>query len=232
MLHAIHQNKARRGLHEPLDWRVLFKGCEDTLTSAVFSNLFHLPESLFWHVLAQASFGLQLPIPAESISMEGYEFWPRWGAAGTSNTRDVEPDIFIRASSFDLIVEAKRYDSQQQYEGQWKNELGGYVNEYGTSKMVLLLAVGGLGDGDEQPVDIEIAGGHATVYKCQWRNLLETVRHMRNQSVSWPVRNVLDDIVKGFSLHGYTVTDWFATLSRDELDKLRPGDGLALLQRS
>jgi len=164
--------------------------------------------------------------------MEGYEFWPRWGAAGTSNTRDVEPDIFIRASSFDLIVEAKRYDSQQQYEGQWKNELGGYVNEYGTSKMVLLLAVGGLGDGDEQPVDIEIAGGHATVYKCQWRNLLETVRHMRNQSVSWPVRNVLDDIVKGFSLHGYTVTDWFATLSRDELDKLRPGDGLALLQRS
>jgi hypothetical protein len=231
MLHAIHQNKAGRGLHESLDWRALFKGCEDTLTSAVFSNLFHLPPALFWQLLNESFFKLQLPV-APDTQLLSYQFWPRWDATGTANARNVEPDIFIHTSSFDLIVEAKRHDVLQQYEEQWSNEVGSYFNEYKTSKTVFLLAVGGFDAGDEEPELIQGGVGEAWVFKCRWRNLLGAARHMRAQlgGEDWSVGNILDDVIMGFSLHGFTVTDWFATLPREQLDKLRLGNSFDLFQ--
>ncbi|RTQ51744.1 hypothetical protein EJV47_08090 [Hymenobacter gummosus] len=232
MLHAIHQNKAGRGTYVQLNWREVFKGCEDTLTSAVFGPLFHLPPEVFWQLLQSSFSQLQLPINTNT-KLLGYQFWPRWDAAGTANARDVEPDLFIRTSDFDLIIEAKRYDVPQQYATQWENEVQAYFNEFGVgARPVFVLAIGGFEAGDEAPSLIGAGNSQVTVFKGRWRNLLAAARYLRTQLTavdSWAVSNTLTDIIRGFELHGFTVTDWFATLPRQDLAPLRLQAGLCLL---
>ena len=50
------------------------------------------------------------------------EFWPNWDPEGTDNINRVTPDLFMRFANFDLIVEAKRWDSFQQSSDQWKKK--------------------------------------------------------------------------------------------------------------
>ena len=66
--------------------------------------------------------------------------------SGTSNVNRVVPDLFIRFSEFDLIVEAKRWDSFQQNSNQWQNQITADANEYGNDQVpVCLIALGGIG---------------------------------------------------------------------------------------
>jgi len=68
--------------------------CEDSMTAAVFTHLLHLPSDLFWQVLNNACPADELPLIAGELL--DYKFWPKWSATGTSNSRYVEPDIFMR----------------------------------------------------------------------------------------------------------------------------------------
>src|SRR5712671_1413367 len=95
--------------------------CEDSLTAAVFSHLLHLPSEVFWQILRNACHTTALPQYAGEP--RSVEFWPKWNADGTHNSSYVEPDVFIRFASFDLIIEAKREDEYQQHRGQWENEV-------------------------------------------------------------------------------------------------------------
>ena len=82
--------------------------CEDSLTGAVFSTLLHLPEEMFWEVLREAVKSPRFPVPpVPPVRLEEVQPWPAWDGEGTGNSRLVEPDLFLRFSGLDLIVEAK-----------------------------------------------------------------------------------------------------------------------------
>ncbi|MFA6290075.1 MAG: hypothetical protein WC661_22035 [Opitutaceae bacterium] len=91
--------------------------CEDSLTAAVFTHLLHLPVELFWRILRDACYTCRLP--ENSGEVLDAAFWPAWDAAGTNNSARVIPDLFLRFTEFDLIIEAKRWDDSMQDKHQW-----------------------------------------------------------------------------------------------------------------
>lgn len=214
MLQAINANKAGRNItSEEIHWRQVFKASEDSLTSTIIGLLFYLPHELTWHILLNACYGKEIPTPNTVLSKE---FWPLWSGEGTSNAMSVEPDVFIQTPDFDLIIEAKRTDYNQQSRDQWTNELKAYLNEYRDSKKrVYLLALGGIST--EATQQLEIDSIIMPVVMCRWerllrsvRNALETVRHSQSLlSSSSSVVQILEDILLGFSIHGYMTADWF-----------------------
>ncbi|RPD44133.1 hypothetical protein DNI29_22315 [Hymenobacter sediminis] len=223
MIHAIRNNKAGRNFRDQVDWRSLFGASEDSLTSSVFGHLFYLPPTLLWQLLKEAAHYFKLPEGEQTPVVTSYEFWPRWNALNTRNVYTVEPDVFVRTAAFDLIVEAKRYDYNQQDSQQWRDQLQAYVNEYAeegegrpeeTKKPVLLLAMGGIYLGDEQPTLIECSGRLAIVYKCRWLNLLTTIQLLRQQLEPGQehLGNILTDIIHSFGVHGYVTRSLLSTL--------------------
>lgn len=215
MLQAINSNKAGRNISsEEIHWRQIFKASEDSLTSTIIGLLFYLPHELTWHILTSACYGNDLPTPTRVVSRE---FWPFWDGTGTSNSSRVEPDVFINTSNFDLIIEAKRKDNDQQNEGQWRNEFRAYLNEYGEdNKQVYLLALGGIST--EQTQQLLLENRIMTVIMCRWervlkctRSALGAIRHSQALlNTSSSVINILEDILLGFSIHGYMTADWFS----------------------
>jgi len=229
MLHAIRNNKAGRNFQDAVNWRALFGASEDSLTSSVFGHLFYLPTNLFWQVLLQSVHEFKLPPEDGLPKIISYEFWPRWDATDTTNSYTVEPDIFVRTSAFDLIIEAKRNDYGQQYQKQWENQVQAYLNEYGQEqRRVMLLAVGGINNGDERPTSLPVLDKTIRVYKCRWRNLLCAIRDTQHKlpTGSEHIGNVMKDLIASFALHGYATNDWFATLPKKELQQ---GNSLHLL---
>lgn len=233
MLQAIKSNKAGRNFQGVTDWRSLFGASEDSLTSCVFGHLFYLPAALWWALLQDAAYHLQLPDSSEAPVITSYEFWPHWQAALTRNAYYVEPDVFVRTASFDLIIEAKRYDYDQQDSAQWQDQLQAYLNEFGDEKRpVLLLAIGGICSGDELPTEICCSGTTAVVYRCRWINLLSSIQELRTRLGAGQehLGHILTDIVHSFGLHGYTTRPLLSTLPQALLP-LQQGEGLSLFLR-
>ena len=93
--------------------------CEDSLTSTVFDLLKYLPTEVFYSILRESLYHKKLPIICGEI--EKIHFWEKWISKNTTNSLYVEPDVFIRFSNFDIIIEAKRYNNNQQSEKQGDN---------------------------------------------------------------------------------------------------------------
>ncbi|RZK40436.1 MAG: hypothetical protein EOO61_06475 [Hymenobacter sp.] len=239
MFQAIKRNKAGRNFQDATDWRSLFGASEDSLTSCVFGHLFYLPAAMVWALLQDSAYQLQLPESIEAPVITSYDFWPHWPAALTRNANYVEPDVFVRTASFDLILEAKRYDYDQQDCAQWQDQLQAYLNEFGDETLpgehkqpVLLLAMGGIQAGDELPTQICCSGTTATVYRCRWINLLNSIQTLRTQLNAGQehLGHILTDIVHSFGLHGYTTRPLLNTLPLP-LQSLQQGVGLSLFLR-
>ncbi|WP_224995947.1 hypothetical protein [Cesiribacter sp. SM1] len=219
MIHAIASNKAGHSFKvSEINWRSLFAASEDSLTSSVFGKLFYLPSDLLLRILNEACYSNGLP--AATSRLEGYEFWPKWNAGGTKNSRHVEPDVFIRFAEFDIIVEAKRFDNNQQSNAQWEGEVRAYLNEFYTAdKPVYLLAVGGITTETEEI--IKVKGRVIKVIKCRWSRLLRQVQHIQSQleyskgilSANDAMINILADLVTVFRLHGYATGKWLEDLT-------------------
>ncbi|MCG8477004.1 MAG: hypothetical protein MI784_16175, partial [Cytophagales bacterium] len=152
-----------------------------------------------------------------------FHFWPHWDGTSTGNTNFVEPDVFLRFNSFDLIIEAKRHDDNQQYEGQWRNELIAYRNEYGEDeKTIYIIALGGINDEDPFPLSEEKI--QTTVYMSRWNTVLREVRKRKrllDDSNEWKesnesIRRVLDDIIMSFGIYGFSTAKWFEDFSQRE----------------
>ena len=230
MIHAIRSNKAGRNFSDSTDWRGLFGASEDSLTSSVFGHLFYLPSTLLWALLRKATFSFVLTGEEQTPAIKSYEFWPRWNAENTRNVYNVEPDVFVRTEVFDLIIEAKRYDYNQQDKAQWHDQVQAYLNEYGEeTKPVLLLAIGGIYAGDEEPTTMCCSGRHTIVYKCRWLNLLSSIQELRQQlePEQEHIGNILTDVVHSFALHGYTTRPLLSTLPLP-LRPIQHGTGLKL----
>lgn len=123
--------------------------------------------------------------------------------------------MFIRTNKIDIIIEAKRWDYDQQRVYQWKNELESYFSEYGADqKNVYLLALGGVNHSDSEIVKVN--GREIKVLKLKWIRILHEVISLRlklyqNNEISHydSILTILDDLILGFRIHGFSTGDWF-----------------------
>ena len=186
---------------------------EDPKTSSVFETMLMLPDELFWGVLRSACFDND-NLPLVSGQIEAYEFWPHWDPTGTTNTSLVEPDVFIRFQSFDVIIEAKYNDHSGQYSQQWENEIVAYRNEYGKDKPVYFIAVGGNAEKASECVSIV---KDVVANKCTWLSLLIQITKLRDNYEALPlisnnqsaVIRLLSLIELAFNIHGVYNIHWF-----------------------
>ena len=204
------------------------KLCEDSHTASVFTHLLHLPAESFWAILRRACFTEQLPRnPGELLSVHP---WPRWGAGDIPGKTTIIPDLFIRFTDFDLIIEAKRGDRDQQDPEQWRREFIAYLNDYcEEEKPVKMIALGGLlGTEDRSvtrrsvdPTDAKRQNERSCpVHMCRWQTLLQQCQRMRHewQRLEYPTSQtaaavrLLTDLIDLFACHGYSTGRWFADL--------------------
>jgi len=186
--------------------------CEDSLTGSVFTHLLSLPSEVFWQILRASCYSNTLPELAGEP--EAVEFWPKWDPEGTGNTSYVEPDVFIRFSSFDLIIEAKRWDDKQQSERQWRAQARAYLNEYGEERELQYIALGGLHrvepDALTDPLEF-------TVTKARWQNLLREVRqcihdykqHKHACAQHLAHIRILEHLKDLLAWHGFAAGSWY-----------------------
>lgn len=204
MIYAVKHNKANRAT---------YKGNEDALTSSIFERLMYLPKELMQHIFVTALFdaidGLEL------YQIEEIIYWPNWDPEFTTNTTRVEPDVFIRTTKQDIIIEAKRYDKKQQAPEQWKKEIQSYYNVYGEDKKPLIfIALGGLHT--KQTGSIKVKGVEHAIYKCTWKSILNTIQdiiHDMELTTSYTNNNIaitkiLKDMLLCFELFGFSTSLW------------------------
>jgi hypothetical protein len=198
--------------HRKIDIQII----EDSLTSSVFDLLLLFPDELFYRIIKESCYNNSLPGTIGSIN--SVEFWPHWDAMNTTNTNYIEPDIFLRFNDFDLIIEAKRWDNNQQYLPQWENEFIAYINEYKEDKKnVFLLAIGGINNEDEEKISID-GCGEINIIKSRWNNILEVLTNILNEleRSNYINNNNLKRLVlltiNALELHGYIKIKWFDDL--------------------
>lgn len=197
MLHALLQNKARGEIKEDVNsegekyiLKNVFKHNEDTATSFVFGCLRYLPQSLFLEIINKSC---QLQLDTKS-KIEDFHFWPRWKTENDESS--VEPDVFIRSKSFDIIVEVKTLnDRNNQCSEQWERQIDGYCNEYGNDKKKLYyIALGGNKERNINQIK------NVKVHTCSWDNLLNVIRREYKKPNEINIQFILDDLIEIFRL--------------------------------
>jgi len=179
---------------------------EDPRTSTMFDALLHLPDRLMWEVLRKACHDRKV-LPLDLGVLEYYEFWPQWNAEGTDHEQYIEPDVFLRFSKADLIVEAKRFDTSGQDQWQWERELIAYENKYGFSdRSAFLISLGGNGN-NLQNQTIGLIGHERTVVKCSWVSLHAVLIDKRKR-LTGSDRRVVDSLLLACNLFGFRSYKW------------------------
>ncbi|MBN2836312.1 MAG: hypothetical protein JXR48_15245 [Candidatus Delongbacteria bacterium] len=210
MIHAILRNKLGQSLDSSVvHWKELFRPSEDSLTSSVFGQLLYLPTELFWRIISESCFDNSFP--KECGDLIEYFFWPRWSSKETSNSIYVEPDLFLRFTKRDVIIEAKRNDEKQQNVNQWNTEIQSYKNEYASdNKNLIFIAIGGIWDKKTEHV------GKVSVYKMTWSRVLHVVKKIYLEfdidSKNKSYKRILRDLIEYFRIHGFFIGEWLNTL--------------------
>jgi hypothetical protein len=179
---------------------------EDTITSTIIGTLLHLPDRLLWKILREACYAGSV-LSKDPGNLEAYEFWPKWKAAGSANTYYVEPDVFLRFSRADLIIEAKRSDEGGQYNGEWERELIAYENENDQARIpVFLISIGGNGSNTANET-LRINGHGRTIVKCSWVGLYEALA-AEQEKLSGSNRRVVESLMISFDQLGIRSYQW------------------------
>jgi len=223
MLQAIKHNKIGQNIKGDLKWKDVFKPSEDSLTSSVIGSLLYLPVDIFWNLMRNACYTDELP--KETGRLIEADFWAHWNSEGASNSNYVEPDVFIRFEAFDLLIEAKRYDNNQQSEGQWRDQIQAYLNEYSEDEKPLhYIALGGIRT--EKPETIVNGNFSVNVIKCRWRCLLAEVKRGM-QTFNAPegkyfqndaILRLFNDVIYAFRLHGFYTGEWLESMPYQSLN--------------
>ena len=213
MIHLFYKNKFGKNIltteEETMVWRSFFKTSEDSLSSSVIGLLFYLPVEILWKLIKGASY--HTPYFATPNKMLSFDFWPHWDNTSTKNENFIEPDIFIRFDTFDIVIEAKRYDFiEDQLLSQWKSEVQAYVNEYGDeNKKMYFIALSGLKDMWQQQSPIVIGNQKFEVIVLGWKKLLNSINSeieqltVREDNSKNHILMILNDVVKAFEIHGF-----------------------------
>lgn len=193
---------------------------EDSFTALVFDLLKYLPIDVFWEILKKSL--CQDKLPKESGDMLSIHFWEKWDPSDTTNSKYVEPDVFIRFNGFDVLIEAKISDKIKHNINQINNEITAYTNEFKNEKKTLyFIQLGGLTDNIE---DYNREGIIIKYCKTNWSRILEQIVYERNRiepinyyNIS-AYKRILDDLIKGFELHGYFKMFWLKDLKHIEIN--------------
>jgi hypothetical protein len=193
-----------------------FRVCEDSLTSTVFELLKYLPIEVFWSILKKSLYHQKLPLNSGEI-LE-FTYWAKWSANETDNSRYIEPDLFLRFEEFDLIIEAKRYNENQQNEGQISKEIQAYLNEFGEeNKDLYFIQLGGLFDLNEVQ-DRFINERKVVLCKSDWTKLLDQIVYEKEKlnQIDYTHTNsykrILEDLIKGFEMHSFYKKIWLNSI--------------------
>ncbi len=187
---------------------------EDQLSSLVFDLLKYLPTEIFYKILKESLY--QDKLPKISGNILNFSFWEKWNPDNTTNIKFVEPDIFVRFDNFDIILEAKRYNENQQYKDQLVNQIQSYFNEFSVdNKELIYVQVGGLysktNEGNFGDKEIKIC-------KTDWSKILNSIVKMKdnleilNLDSSQSSIRILNDLIKGFSLFNFNKILWLESL--------------------
>ena len=200
MISALHHKKITINL------------CEDSLTSCIFDILFLLPKQLCWEIVRKAvratPQNTEQEMPTKVGRLLHYAFWPKWSPKDTQNVNYVEPDVFIRFSEFDVIIEVKRYEEGLQNSTQWEKEIIAYRNEYGHCKKLYFIALGGLCDDKIKQVK------KVPIFRCLWSNLLDAAdKTLANDECFCSILRLL---VGFFEIHGYPQTKWLKDIIKND----------------
>ena len=191
--------------------------CEDSLTASVIGTMQYLPAETFWRILKDALLFDKLPYSAGDIL--DIQFWPNWDAKGIDSRVRVEPDVFIRFHEVDLILEAKRYDANQQSEDQLSVQLRSYEKMYNEeNKKLYYVQLGGLHAMTDEP-DFIIGNKEIPICKTDWSRLLAEVNKEQekikaaNFSVLSPSQRILLDVISAFNIHQYYKINWLEKIN-------------------
>ena len=227
MINAISKNKVKREL---------FKGNEDSLTSFIFEKLNYLPRETFKYIFLNSIKDATFLKDIDFNDIEEIEYWPRW-YKDKDKRNYVEPDVFIRHKKYDFIIEAKRWDTNQQSKNQWKNEIIAYFNEYGEEdkKELIFIALGGIRENETGEITIE-KKNPIKIYKCKWQFILQTIQEIKAKlenseevlSSARSLDNILSDMIKAFEIYDYRLftMKWFEdfnfrkTINQESINKL------------
>lgn len=194
--------------------RAYFRGNEDSLTSFIFERIYYLPHEIQKRLLYNSVTGNLPEINFETLIELNY--WPHWNSENTGNINYIEPDIFIRFKDYDLIIEAKRNDRDQQNGLQWKNQIIAYQNEFELEeKKLVYIALGGIRSNNMEKV--EINDKEYGIHKIKWSAILREALKVKKQIEASSglliynrlIERILDDIIEAFKLFGYSASDWF-----------------------
>jgi hypothetical protein len=204
MIYAVKHNKVNRAI---------YKANEDALTSSIFERFMYLPKDLFQYILKEALQDVVANLDLHTIV--NIEYWPNWNPEHTTNKNRVEPDVFIRTATQDIIIEAKRYDAKQQSKTQWENEIQAYINEYSEDgKPLIFIALGGLHN--QHTETIKVKNQQYQVYKCKWQAILQAINNLKYMleltkgmlNTNEAILNILEDMIISFGLFGFSTADW------------------------
>ena len=204
MIYAVKHSKVNKAI---------YKANEDALTSAIFERFMYLPQELTQRIFKTALFHA---IPGLDFNaIESITYWPNWNANGIEGKTRIEPDVFIRTTTYDIVIEAKRYDAKQQSKTQWHNEIQAYYNEYtDDDKKLVFIALGGLHKKETETIPVN-AFNHL-IYKCTWQRILNSIQdviHGMETSSNYTNNNIaitkiLQDMVLCFELFGFSSALW------------------------
>ena len=211
MLHALLHNKLKDSFRDPH-----FKPSEDSLTSSVIGLMQYLPDVLFWKLL-RGSCGMQSFLPEDVGEIRSVNFWEKMTPDEECNSNYVEPDVWIECERYDILIEAKKYDSWGQYEGQWKKEIISFNKT--CDKELIYIALGG--NISLKDCTLDVNGKPYTVYTSSWYNLLSEADKCRQYLISESPAGetggyirILNDLLAIFAKHGYLRIEWLEKMER------------------
>ncbi len=219
MLHALLHNKLKDSFRDPH-----FKPSEDSLTSSVIGLMQYLPDVLFWQLL-RGSCGMQSLLPKDVGKIRSVNFWEKMIADGEHNSNYVEPDVWIECEKYDIVIEAKKYDSWGQYQGQWKKEIISFNKTFEYhDKELIYIALGG--NTSLKDCTLDVNGRSYTVYTSSWYNLLGEADKCRQYLISENPAGetrgyirLLNDLLAIFAKHGYLRIRWLENMEHIRIDR-------------
>jgi hypothetical protein len=227
MLNAIIHGKAGRieleNDTDSISWRQVYKKREDLLTAALFSRFTYLSSLLQHRLLKQWLGGV-----GDFTGFKGIDYWPRYELNKHDDRDFVEPDLLLRFTDCDVLVEVKPPEGGDQYIEQWQLEIEGYYAQEQSVKPLYFLAIGRvsniLADLDVKAIQVK----HPTFQKAssiEWKPIASQLHKLHlSGELDAQDNRVAEDMGKALSLYGIRAHD----LNWEDLQKLSAENPLNL----
>ncbi|CAM3187630.1 hypothetical protein VIRA109638_16270 [Vibrio rarus] len=209
MLKAILYGKAGRveiGQSESVSWLNLYKAREDLLTSTVFERIAYLSEAMRkliiteWFEFDHRVIGINLG------DFLGIDYWPRFAHRHTLGTNTVEPDLILRFSHCNIVVEIKPPNGGVQYFEQWEKEIESFLQNKEENKPLYFLAIGNIGKKqlyEWAPKLLTKFEPLKSVAGIKWDFVAQRlIQHNNSLDIRCQDKAILSDIILGLEIYG------------------------------